>query len=71
MKKKQPGTGVDEQGSTEDTHDWGDDPNIDYDEAGHPEAESTSQWEGYEGFSRNPVFVRGLASSQLYMSDPL
>ncbi|KAJ7233439.1 hypothetical protein C8J57DRAFT_1090569 [Mycena rebaudengoi] len=65
MKKKQSGTGVDEQGSTEDAHDWGDDPHIDYDEAGHPEAESTSQWEGYEGFSRNPVFAIILVISVL------
>jgi hypothetical protein len=47
----------DEEADAENVGDWGDDPNEDYDEAGHPEAESTSQWEGFEGFSRNPIFV--------------
>ncbi|KAJ7648633.1 hypothetical protein DFH06DRAFT_1095419 [Mycena polygramma] len=45
--------------------DWEDDPNEDHDEAGHPEAENTSQWKGFEGFSRNPIFAIIVAISML------
>ncbi|KAJ7493794.1 hypothetical protein FB451DRAFT_1077509 [Mycena latifolia] len=43
--------------------DWEDDPDIEFDEAGA--AESTPEWESFEGFSRNPVFATILAISML------
>ncbi|KAJ7463567.1 hypothetical protein FB451DRAFT_1562055 [Mycena latifolia] len=46
-----------DDGTAEEDADWGDDPNEDYDEAGHPEAEAPSEWEGFAGFSRNPIFA--------------
>ncbi|KAJ7145300.1 hypothetical protein C8R43DRAFT_1129975 [Mycena crocata] len=52
-------------GEDEAAGDWADDPNEDYDEAGHPEAEPTSQWESFEGFSRNPIFAIILVISML------
>ncbi|KAJ6614366.1 hypothetical protein B0H10DRAFT_1950737 [Mycena sp. CBHHK59/15] len=53
------------EGGAGDAADWGDDPNEDYDEVGHPEAEPTSQWAGFEGFSRNPIFAIILIISML------
>ncbi|KAJ7240950.1 hypothetical protein C8J57DRAFT_1143242, partial [Mycena rebaudengoi] len=46
-----------------DNSDWEDDPDLDYDESGS--SESTSRPEGFEGFSRNPVFAITLAISML------
>lgn len=61
MEQRVEGDGVDgesaEERSGENARDWDDDPNEDHDEDGHPDAENTSQWEGFEGFSRNPIFV--------------
>ncbi|KAJ6500254.1 hypothetical protein DFH09DRAFT_1289841 [Mycena vulgaris] len=47
--------------------DWGDDPNEDYDESGHREAEPTSEWEGFQGFSRNPIFISGTSTRVIRM----
>ncbi|KAJ7474784.1 hypothetical protein FB451DRAFT_1464823 [Mycena latifolia] len=52
-------------GGADDAGDWADDPNEDYDESGHPDAEPTSDWEGFQGFSRNPIFAIILAISML------
>ncbi|KAJ7710312.1 hypothetical protein B0H16DRAFT_1900799, partial [Mycena metata] len=47
---------VEKEGTDNSTPDWND-PNEDYDEAGHSDAAPTSEWEGFAGFSRNPIFA--------------
>ncbi|KAJ7670670.1 hypothetical protein DFH06DRAFT_1369657 [Mycena polygramma] len=54
-----------EENHKENDKDWDDDPNEDHDEAGHPEAENTSHWKGFEDFSRNPIFAIIVAISML------
>ncbi|KAJ7817124.1 hypothetical protein B0H14DRAFT_2602244 [Mycena olivaceomarginata] len=59
------GESAEDESSEENARDWDDDPNEDHDEGGHPDAENTSQWEGFEGFSRNPIFAIILVISML------
>ncbi|KAJ7195376.1 hypothetical protein GGX14DRAFT_575693 [Mycena pura] len=57
--------GPEENSGEENDNGWDDDPNEDHDEAGYTEAENTSQWQGFEGFSRNPIFAIIVAISML------